>query len=202
MSQAFDDSLPKEMGASDNKDSSSSYQNDKFLSKQNNAGKVEEVNVEVLYDRKQYLEKERDKPDLDDIDMELLRDYNRMKAFQSLGLEEKSKHICSRLKSKIKDMQNKGISISYHMLQVAYDRYENKYHSQNYPNAKLFFDDMLPVHDQHVIYSTADKTILDQHLKGVFDLIESTVILVPIDVAFLHLKKQYYKSSDDAQQSK
>ena len=200
ISRAIDDSLPKEMGASDNMDSSSSYQNDEVLSKQNNAGKEEEANVEVLYDRKQYLEKERDEADLDDIDMELLRDYYRMKAFQSLGLEEKGKHICSRLKNKIKDMQNKGISISYHMLQVAYDRYENKYHSQNYPNAKLFFDDMLSVHDQHVIYSTADKTILDQHLKGVFDLIESTVIFVPIDVAFLHLKIQYYKSTDDVKQ--
>ena len=169
-------------------------------------GREKEPGAEILYDRQQYLKTGSDtdlnfsEADLDDIDTELLRDYYRMKAFKALRLEEKAEMIRNRIERKIDTMQKKGTVVSYKMLQSAYERYEEIFHTRTHPNSKLFFDDMLSVHEKHVIYSSADKPVLDQNLNGIFDLAESTVIFVPIDVIFLHMKIQFYKTQGDVKQ--
>lgn len=160
----------------------------------------EEAHREILYDRKQISNErilELCNGGLNEVDTEILREYYRMKAWEALGLIERAALIRERLISKLNSQREISSIDSYEMLGSVYNWFENTFHRKEGPDPDSYFHDILGLYENHVIYTTADKPVLDEHIKELFNLADSTTILIPVKVMFLQLQIEFYKSQED-----
>ena len=121
-----------------------------------------------------------------------------MKAWHALRLKERAIKIKERLMKKLYSQRDKSFIDSYDMLGLVYAWYENKFHKTERSDPDHYFHDILGIYENHIIYTTADKPVLDEHVNGLFDLADSTTLLLPIEVMFLHLQIQFYKTQEES----
>ena len=164
---------------------------------------------EVIYDREEYLRTEIEgytEADLWKINRTLLKDYYQMKAFQEIKMEDKVNMIRNRLEIKMNNERRQGILVSFEMLESLYKLYESQFRSRFRQQLDFepdtFFIDIVSNDDVRIIYSTADKLLLDDMVNSLFTLVDSTVIRIPIKIFFLHLIVRYNKLQGNINQAK
>ena len=160
----------------------------------------EEAHIDILYDRKQISNErvsELCNAGLSEYDTEILREYYRMKAWEALGVKERAALIKARLIPKLNSQREISSIDSYEMLGSVYDWFENTYHRKEETDPDSYFHDILGLYENHAIYTAADKPVLDEHVNELFNLANSTTILIPVQVMFLHLQIKFYESQED-----
>ena len=160
----------------------------------------EESDVEIVYDREKMINdrvSELCNAGLNEEDTELLREMYRIKAWEALGFNERASSIQARLIQKLISKREASSIDSYKMLGLVYDWFETEYHEKKVSDPEHYFHDILGLYENHIIYTTADKQVLDEHVNELFSLADSTTILIPVEVMFLHLQIQFYKIKED-----
>ena len=122
-----------------------------------------------------------------------MRDYYQMKAFEEINMKHKVEIIRNRLEIKMQGERQKGIKVSFAMLESLYKLYESSFRWKTDLDTDTMSTEIISDYDMHVIYSTADTLLLDDRLVSLFALFDSTVIRVPVKVLFLHLFIQFSK---------
>ena len=140
--------------------------------------------------------------DLWKIDRTLMKDYYQMKAFEGIKMKHKVETIRKRIESKLKRERQKGIKVSFTMLESLYNIYESTLRWKKDFNPDKLSAEIISDSESHVIYSTADSLLLDDMLISLFMLFDSTEIRIPVNVLFTHLFIEYCKLQGKWDQAK